>query len=142
MRHKTCFVCSGWQESPGTSTIERVRLTELDFPAVTVCPDWATDQLAIQTVFNMIDFHDPGVKEKLKLTLEDMRRVFYQPDSDRSDIPGEQRRLGWILDFSPDSVTNLKLRKEDMMNYALNHEGNLYNAMFYKVECIHQTSII
>ena len=42
-----------WEENAVTSTIERVKLEELDFPAVTVCPDWATDQLAIQTVYNM-----------------------------------------------------------------------------------------
>ena len=42
-----------WDENPSTSTIDRVTLKELDFPAVTVCPDWATDQLAIQTVYNM-----------------------------------------------------------------------------------------
>ena len=42
-----------WDQNPSTSTIDRVTLKELDFPAVTVCPDWATDQLAIQTVYNM-----------------------------------------------------------------------------------------
>ena len=42
-----------WDLDPSTSTIARVKLQELDFPAITVCPDWATDQLAIQTVYNM-----------------------------------------------------------------------------------------
>ena len=42
-----------WEDNAVTSTIERVKLEGLDFPAVTVCPDWATDQLAIQTVYNM-----------------------------------------------------------------------------------------
>ena len=41
-----------WDNDPSTSTIARVKLQELDFPAITVCPDWATDQLAIQTVYN------------------------------------------------------------------------------------------
>ena len=41
-----------WDTDPSTSTIDRVKLQELDFPAITVCPDWATDQLAIQTVYN------------------------------------------------------------------------------------------
>ena len=44
---------SDWQDNPETSTIERVKLGELDFPAVTVCPDWATDTLAVQTIYNM-----------------------------------------------------------------------------------------
>ena len=42
-----------WDENPSTSTIDRVDLKELDFPAITVCPDWTTDQLAIQTIYNM-----------------------------------------------------------------------------------------
>ena len=46
-------LCRGWDEDPSTSTIDRVKLQELDFPAITVCPDWATDQFAIQTILNM-----------------------------------------------------------------------------------------
>ena len=46
-------MCSDWDEDPSTSTIDRVKLEELEFPAITVCPDWATDQLAIQTIYNM-----------------------------------------------------------------------------------------
>ena len=45
--------CRGWQDDPAISTIDRVKLSELDFPAITVCPDWATDELAVQTVYNM-----------------------------------------------------------------------------------------
>ena len=127
------YISSGWQANPGTSTIERVKLSELDFPAVTVCPDWATDQLAIQTIYNMIDFDDK-VKTKLAKTLADMKRVFYGVSHERSDVPRELYKWGWITDFTPDSVTNLKLRKNDIMNFALNNEGNLYNAMFNKVK--------
>ena len=47
------LILRDWEDNAVTSTIERVKLEELDFPAVTVCPDWATDQLAIQTVYNM-----------------------------------------------------------------------------------------
>ena len=109
-----------------------MKLSELDFPAVTVCPDWATDQLAVQTIYNMIDFDDK-VKTKLAKTLEHMRKVFYVVSNERSDVPWELKKWGWILDFTPDSVTNLKLRKNELMNFALNNEGNLYNAMFNKV---------
>ena len=42
-----------WDQNPSTSTIDRVDLRELDFPAITVCPDWTTDQLAVQTIYNM-----------------------------------------------------------------------------------------
>ena len=101
---------------------------------MTVCPDWATDQLAIQTIYNMIEFDDK-VKPKLEKTLEEMRRGFYEVSNDRSDVPWELKKWGWIVDFSPDSVTNLRLRKDDdIMNFALNHEGNLYNALFNKVK--------
>ena len=38
-----------------------------------------------------------------------------------------------MVDFEPDSVINLKLRKSDMMNFVLNSEGNLYNNLINKV---------
>ena len=53
MNIKLKFGFSDWDENPSTSTIDRVDLRELDFPAITVCPDWTTDQLAIQTIYNM-----------------------------------------------------------------------------------------
>ena len=42
-----------WDEDPATSTIQRVSLAELQFPAVTVCPDYATPAHAVRTVLNM-----------------------------------------------------------------------------------------
>ena len=45
----------------------------------------------------------------------------------------DSRGLGWILDFSLDSVVNLNLRKTDEENFAVFNEGNLYNNLFYKV---------
>ena len=42
-----------WDEDPATSTIQRVSLAELQFPAVTVCPDHATPAHAVRTVLNM-----------------------------------------------------------------------------------------
>ena len=35
----------------------QVPLSELDFPAITVCPDWSTDTFATQTVYNMCVKH-------------------------------------------------------------------------------------
>ena len=43
---------SDWEENPGISTIDRVKLSELEFPAITVCPEFATDSLATRTIFN------------------------------------------------------------------------------------------
>ena len=45
----------------------------------------------------------------------------------------DSRDLGWIVDFSLDSVVNLNLRKTDKENFAVFNEGNLYNNLFYKV---------
>ena len=44
---------SDWEENPGISTIDRVKLSELEFPAITVCPEFATDSLATREIFNM-----------------------------------------------------------------------------------------
>ena len=41
--------------------------------------------------------------------------------------------LNWMVDFEPDSVLNMKLRKKDVTNYALNNEGNIYNNLINKV---------
>ena len=42
----------GWDDDPATSTIERVKLSELDFPAITICPEFATDALATRNIYN------------------------------------------------------------------------------------------
>ena len=47
-----------WDRDPSTSTIQRVKLSELDFPAITVCSDYATDSLATRIVLNMIEFDE------------------------------------------------------------------------------------
>ena len=42
--------------------------------------------------------------------------------------------LGWMLDFSPDSVLNTALRKENILDFAMFNEGNIYNNIFFKVQ--------
>ena len=42
--------------------------------------------------------------------------------------------LGWMLDFSPDSVLNTALRKENILDFAMFNEGNIYNNIFFKVK--------
>ena len=49
----TINLLSSWDTDPATSTIERVALSELDFPAITVCPEFASDKLAVRTILNM-----------------------------------------------------------------------------------------
>ena len=46
-----------------------------------------------------------------------------------------QERFGWVVDFSPDNVVNTALRKEELLDFALFNEGNVYNKLFYKVQC-------
>ena len=41
--------------------------------------------------------------------------------------------FGWVVDFSPDNVANTALRKEELLDFALFNEGNVYNKLFYKV---------
>ena len=114
-----------WENDPSTSTIERVDLTELDFPAVTVCPDWATDQLAVQTIYNMVEF-DKEVRGKLNETLDKLQKAFFEPKDGDPWM--------WIADFSLDNVANMQLRRSDTLNFALDNEGNLYNALFNLVD--------
>ena len=85
-------------------------------------------------------------------TLLDMKRSLYEVDfvsiMNESDVDGlcnvqvpesrdekvkDLRELGWVLDFSLDSVVNVNLRKTDLENFAVFNEGNLYNNLFYKV---------
>ena len=46
-----------------------------------------------------------------------------------------QELFGWVVDFSPDNVVNTAFRKEELLDFALFNEGNVYNKLFYKVEC-------
>ena len=41
-----------WDDNPGVSNIERVKLSELEFPSVTVCPAFPTDSIATKTIYN------------------------------------------------------------------------------------------
>ena len=42
---------------------------------------------------------------------------------------------GWMVDFEPDSVINMRLRKKkDVTSFALNNEGNIYNNLINKVK--------
>ena len=79
-----------------------------------------------------IDFDDE-MKSKLPLTLADMKRVLYSAPEQRDDVQDRFRDFSWVMDFSPESIANIALRKTDMLNFAVDNEGNLYNNLFYKV---------
>ena len=80
-----------------------------------------------------IDFDD-SVKSKLKKTIEHMKKNFFDISQNRDEIAQEEYgNYGWMVDFQPDSVINVRLRKTDKLNFALNNEGNLYNNLINKV---------
>ena len=121
-----------WREKPSISTIERVKLDELDFPAVTVCTDFATDTLATRTIYNMLEVDDK-IESMLPELLKDMKKKLYTIDYNRK-YPTPYYGLDWMTDFSPDSVVNTALRKEDLVQFAFWEEGNVYNNLFNKVK--------
>ena len=45
-----------------------------------------------------------------------------------------------MVDFSPNSVANIALRKTDVINFAAANEGNLYNNLFFKVRLENTTN--
>ena len=137
-----------WHDNPETSSIERVDLQELDFPAITVCPEYATDAFAVRTILNMlVKKHlvhctcswklcsriepDEKLKSLLPKTLLDMKRKLWSIPDNRDDVVYDDMEFGWITDFdNVDSVANVALRKTDLLNFAIFNEGNLYNNLF------------
>ena len=69
---------------------------------------------------------------------EDLKTKIYEVPYARSyeDETSDLVSLGWMLDFSPDSVINTALRKENLMDFAMFNEGNVYNKIFFKVKTI------
>ena len=78
-----------------------------------------------------IDFDD-NVKGKLVKTIQDMKEKLLEVGRDA--VPKHEfGNLGWMVDFSPDSIINLMLRKTDVKSFAMFNEGNIYNTLFNKV---------
>ena len=69
---------------------------------------------------------------------EDLKTKVYEVPYSRSyeDETSDLVSLGWMLDFSPDSIINTALRKENLMDFAMFNEGNVYNKIFFKVKTI------
>ena len=66
---------------------------------------------------------------------EDLKTKIYDVPNARSyeDETSDLGYLGWMLDFSPDSIINTALRKENILDFAMFNEGNVYNNVFFKV---------
>ena len=54
---------------------------------------------------------------------------------DKTEVHEAHGANGWIVDFSPDNVVNTALRKEELMDFAMFNEGNVYSKLFNKVSC-------
>ena len=55
----------------------------------------------------------------------------------QEDEAYDMDNLGWVVDFSPDNVVNTNLRKEDLLDFALFNEGNVYSKLFNKVSRVY-----
>ena len=67
--------------------------------------------------------------EDLKMKLHEVAET-RKYDDDASGMTS----LGWMVDFSPDSIINTALRKENILDFAMFNEGNVYNNIFSKVQ--------
>ena len=65
--------------------------------------------------------------------MKNLKEKLFSVPNGRSDEANDMDSLGWIVDFSPDNVVNTNLRKEDLLDFALFNEGNVYNKLFNKV---------
>ena len=81
--------------------------------------------------------YDDNVKNKLPQTLLDMRKSLWEVPHSRDGLD-MYRNMEWMTDgtgdFGFDSIANLELRKRDKINFAVFHEGNPANNLFFKVK--------
>ena len=79
---------------------------------------------------------DENIKSKLPEMINNLKtKLFDVPigRQNQNDEAYDQIYFGWVVDFSPDNVINTALRKEELKDFALFNEGNVYNKLFYKV---------
>ena len=88
---------------------------------------------------------DENIKSKLPEMMKNLKTKLFDIPTGRInqlDEGYDQISFGWIVDFSPDNVINTAWRKEELMDFALFNEGNVYNKLFYKVRLICKTGIL
>ena len=56
-----------------------------------------------------------------------LKSVYDFPKERIEELGDEFGEMRWVVDFTPESVANLALRKTDLDNFIYNNEGNLYN---------------
>ena len=78
---------------------------------------------------------DENIKSKLPEMMKNLKtKLFDIPIGHQNQLyDQDQLDFGWVVDFSPDNVINTAWRKEELMDFALFNEGNVYNKLFYKV---------
>ena len=87
-------------------------------------------------MFSLSFKFDENIKSKLPEMMKDLKTKLFGITTGRANQLDEAYDLnyfGWVVDFSPDNVINTALRKEELMDFALFNEGNVYNKLFYKV---------
>ena len=87
-------------------------------------------------MFSLSFKFDENIKSKLPEMMKDLKTKLFDISRARWNMNDEAADLGyfgWVVDFSPDNVINTALRKEELMDFALFNEGNVYNKLFYKV---------
>ena len=96
-------------------------------------------------MFSLSFKFDENIKSKLPGMMKNLKTKLFDIPTGRInqlDEGYDQISFGWIVDFSPDNVINTAWRKEELMDFALFNEGNVYNKLFYKVRLICKTGIL
>ena len=76
---------------------------------------------------------DENLKNKLPKMFENLKTKLYEV-SRSGELCDDMCSLRWMVDFSPDSVINTALRKENILDFGMVNEGNVYNNIFFKVK--------
>lgn len=81
---------------------------------------------------------DEKIKSKLPEMMNHLKAKLFEVPTGRLNQLDEayaQEGFGWVVDFSPDNIVNTAFRKEELLDFALFNEGNVYNKLFFKVQC-------
>ena len=75
---------------------------------------------------------DDTIKNKLPKMMSNLKEALFTEYYQRNYY-ADFVDLSKIFDSSPDSLINTKLRKENILDFAMFNEGNVYNSLFNKV---------
>ena len=75
---------------------------------------------------------DDKIKNKLPKMMSNLKEALFTEYYQRNYYT-DFVDFSKIFDSSPDSLINTKLRKENILDFAMFNEGNVYNSLFNKV---------